>query len=153
MLRAIVGCVPICVCSSSLGGGRSARGIRDVRSFVKRNGEMADKYKCALENGRKRKCGKTERIPALKYQSKKEKNQTNPPYYNSHTYTPPPSSSSCLQQSESDSTRSLPLSHRPHLAPPPCPQVQRGPQTQTTAPNGTNPPSRSKSYHQVPSQR
>jgi hypothetical protein len=54
MVRAIVGCVPICVCSSSSGGGRSARGICDVRRFVETNEEAADKYKCALKNGRKR---------------------------------------------------------------------------------------------------
>jgi hypothetical protein len=54
MLRAIVGYVPICVCLCSWGGGRSARGICDVRSFIGRYEVVADKYKCALDNGRKK---------------------------------------------------------------------------------------------------
>jgi hypothetical protein len=64
MVRAIVRCVSICVCSSSLGGGRSTMGIRDVRRFVGTNKEAADKYKCALKNGRRKENQKRKRKKA-----------------------------------------------------------------------------------------
>ena len=93
MVHAFVRGVSICVCSNSLGGGRSARGIHDVRRFVGTNEAAADKYKCALKNGRKRENQKREKEKGrkrLKYQPKKEKKSNQPTLLQvKHSYSSP----------------------------------------------------------------